>query len=67
MQIDKDPTRIGKTFDVHVGLVGDGHRVLEKLVPLIEEKEANEDFCHWIIFSNIILINVINLILVIYE
>jgi len=44
VQIDKDPTRIGKTFDVHVGLVGDGHRVLEKLVPLIEEKEENESF-----------------------
>jgi len=44
VQIDKDPTRIGKTFDVHIGLVGDGHRVLEKLVPLIEEKEENEEF-----------------------
>ncbi len=44
IQIDKDPTRIGKTFDVHVGLVGDGHRVLEKLVPLLEEKEKNEAF-----------------------
>ena len=44
IQIDKDPTRIGKTFDVHVGLVGDGHRVLEKLAPLLEEKEKNEAF-----------------------
>jgi len=44
VQIDNDPTRIGKTFNVDVGLVGDGHRVLEKLVPLIEEKEENEDF-----------------------
>jgi pyruvate oxidase len=44
VQIDKDPTRIGKTFDVDVGLVGDGRLVLEKLVPLINEKDENQEF-----------------------
>lgn len=44
IQIDKDPTRIGKTFDVDVGLVGDGRLVLERLVPLIFEREENNEF-----------------------
>jgi pyruvate oxidase len=44
VQIDKDTTRIGKTFDVHVGLVGDGRLVLQKLVPLINEKNENHEF-----------------------
>jgi len=44
IQVDKDPTRIGKTFDVNVGLVGDARLVLEKLVPLINEREENEEF-----------------------
>ncbi len=44
VQIDKDPTRIGKTFDVDAGLVGDGRLVLEKLVPLINEKDENKEF-----------------------
>ena len=44
VQIDNDPTRIGKTFDVDVGLVGDGKLVLEKLVPLIKEQEENKEF-----------------------
>ena len=44
IQIDNDPTRIGKTFDVDIGLVGDGKLVLQKLVPLINEQEENGDF-----------------------
>jgi pyruvate oxidase len=44
VQIDQDPTRIGKTFDVDVGLVGDGKLILERLVPLIEIKEENNSF-----------------------
>jgi len=44
IQIDIDPTRVGKTFDVDVGIVGDGKLVLEKLVPLVEEKEKDESF-----------------------
>jgi pyruvate oxidase len=38
IQIDSDPTRIGKTFNVDVGLVGDAGLTLEKLMPYIEEK-----------------------------
>ncbi|MBY8992602.1 MAG: rubredoxin [Candidatus Lokiarchaeota archaeon] len=44
IQIDSDPTRIGKTFDVDIGLVGDGKLILQKLVPLINEQEENNDF-----------------------
>ncbi|HDZ17943.1 hypothetical protein LCGC14_1452680 [marine sediment metagenome] len=44
LQIDNDTTRIGKTFNVDVGLVGDGKLVLEKLLPLIEEKQENNEY-----------------------
>jgi len=44
VQIDKDSTRIGKTFDVDIGLVGDAHLILEQLEPLIEEKRENKEF-----------------------
>ncbi len=44
IQIDFDPTRIGKTFDVDVGLVGDVELVLEKLAPLIKERPKNQEF-----------------------
>ena len=44
LQIDHDPTRIGKTFDVDVGLIGDGKLILENLIPLLEEKTENDEF-----------------------
>jgi pyruvate oxidase len=44
IQIDLDPTRVGKTFDIDVGIVGDGKITLEELLPLIDEKEENEEF-----------------------
>lgn len=44
LQIDHDPTRIGKTFDVDVGLIGDGKLILKKLIPLVEIKLENNDF-----------------------
>ncbi len=44
LQIDHDPTRIGKTFDVNVGLVGDAILILQKLVPLLKEKTGNKAF-----------------------
>lgn len=44
LQIDHDPTRIGKTFDVDVGLIGDGKLILKKLIPLIEVKQENNEF-----------------------
>ncbi len=44
LQIDNDPTRIGKTFDVNVGLVGDANLILKKLVPLVKQKEENKAF-----------------------
>jgi pyruvate oxidase len=44
IQIDKDPTRIGKTFDIDFGVIGDAHPVLEKLLPLLNEKNQNKEF-----------------------
>jgi pyruvate oxidase len=44
VQIDIDSTRIGKTFDIDFGLVGDVKLTLEKLLPLINEKEENMEF-----------------------
>ena len=44
VQIDKDPTRIGRTFNVDVGLAGDARLVLEKLLPEVKEKEGNKEF-----------------------
>ncbi len=44
IQIDHDPTRVGKTFDVDAGLVGDARETLQQLLPLIKEKEENKEF-----------------------
>ncbi len=44
LQIDNDPTRVGKTFDVDVGLVGDAKEILKELVPLVKEKQEDEEF-----------------------
>jgi pyruvate dehydrogenase (quinone) len=39
VQIDLDPTRIGLRFPVEVGLVGDGRRSLEVLLPHLRRKD----------------------------
>ncbi len=44
IHIDINSTRIGKTTDVDVGLVGDATLTLKKLVPFIHEKEENSAF-----------------------
>ncbi|MHA2374141.1 MAG: thiamine pyrophosphate-dependent enzyme [Candidatus Thorarchaeota archaeon] len=44
LQIDNDPTRVGKTFDVDVGLVGDAPEILRELVPKVKEKQENKEF-----------------------
>jgi len=44
LQIDHDPTRIGKTFDVDVGLIGDGKLILENLIPLLDVKTEDNEF-----------------------
>ncbi|TFH44486.1 MAG: thiamine pyrophosphate-binding protein, partial [ANME-2 cluster archaeon] len=44
IQIDMNSTRIGKTANVDVGLVGDATLTLKKLVPLIHEKEEDSEF-----------------------
>src|SRR6185436_14516825 len=38
VQIDVDPVRIGLRYPIHVGLVGDTRRTLEKLIPLLRPK-----------------------------
>jgi thiamine pyrophosphate-dependent acetolactate synthase large subunit-like protein/rubredoxin len=44
IQIDHDATRIGKTFDVELGLVGDAKEVLRELVEGVKEKPKNKEF-----------------------
>ncbi|MHA2378219.1 MAG: thiamine pyrophosphate-dependent enzyme [Candidatus Thorarchaeota archaeon] len=44
IQIDHDSTRIGKTFDVELGLVGDARPILSEILNKIEEKQEKEDF-----------------------
>ena len=44
IQIDMNSTRVGKTANVEVGLVGDATLTLKKLVPLIQEKEDDAEF-----------------------
>jgi pyruvate oxidase len=44
LQIDNDPTRVGKTFDIDVGLVGDAREVLKELLPLVKEKKEDEEY-----------------------
>jgi pyruvate oxidase len=43
IQIDSDPTRIGKTFDIDIGLLGDAELILERLLPHLDEKEENKE------------------------
>ena len=44
VQIDVDPTRIGRTFDVDVGVVGDARLALEALAGLVEDKVGDAKF-----------------------
>jgi pyruvate oxidase len=44
IQIDWDPTRIGRTFDIHVGIVGDAGMVLERLIPKAATKKPDGEF-----------------------
>jgi pyruvate dehydrogenase (quinone)/pyruvate oxidase len=39
VQIDRDPARIGLRYPVEVGLVGDGRRALQALLPLLKRNE----------------------------
>lgn len=47
IQIDIEPTRIGKIFEVEAGLIGDAKLILEELLPLVTEKnEADTCLAH---------------------
>ena len=51
IQIDVDSTRIGKTFNVDAGLVGDAQLTLKKLIQKTKEKNEEKDFLQHI-FEN---------------
>ncbi len=44
IQIDQDPTRIGRTFDVDAGIVGDARFALRKLEQAVQEKPEDNGF-----------------------
>jgi len=44
IQIDWDTTRVAKTFDIDVGLVGDAVVLLDELAELVDDKAADADF-----------------------
>jgi pyruvate dehydrogenase (quinone) len=54
VQIDRDPARIGLRYDVEVGLVGDSHRTLTELLPMLKRnrhrgflEKAQKGMDHW--------------------
>jgi len=44
LQVDIDPTRVGKTFPVKLGIVGDAHEVIKKLKSATSEREIDGKF-----------------------
>jgi len=48
IQIDLDPTRIGRTFNIDVGIVGDAGVVMGKLINEVDEREENKEFWAYI-------------------
>ncbi len=44
IQVDIDATRVGKTFPVKVGIVGDAHRVIQMLLKMSAPKKIDPDF-----------------------
>ncbi len=44
IQVDIDATRVGKTFPVNIGIVGDAHRVIEMLKEVAKSRKIDPDF-----------------------
>ncbi len=44
IQVDIDPTRVGKTFPVKAGIVGDAHRVIQMLKKATQKRKIEDDF-----------------------
>lgn len=44
MQMDIDPSGVGKTFNVDAGIVGDSSLALEKMLPKLNEKQGEESY-----------------------
>ncbi len=44
IQVDIDATRVGKTFPVKIGIVGDAHRVIEMLKQIATPREIDPEF-----------------------
>jgi thiamine pyrophosphate-dependent acetolactate synthase large subunit-like protein len=42
VQIELDPKRIGLSYPVDVGLVGDSRNTLRELIPLLKRKEERK-------------------------
>lgn len=48
IQIDLDPTRIGRTFNIDIGIIGDAGVVMEKLINEVDEREESKEFWAYI-------------------
>jgi len=48
IQIDLDPTRIGRIFNIDVGIIGDAGIVMEKLINEVDEREESKEFWAYI-------------------
>jgi len=44
IQVDVDATRVGKTFPVKIGIVGDAHRVIEMLKQITAPRKIDPEF-----------------------
>ncbi len=44
IQVDWDSTRVGRTFDIDVGIVGDAGMTIERLASQVEEKKPDREF-----------------------
>jgi pyruvate oxidase len=44
IQVDIDATRVGKTFPVKIGIVGDAHRVIARLKEIAKPKDIDPEF-----------------------
>ena len=44
IQVDIDAARVGKTFPVKAGIVGDAHKVIRMLVDVLPKREMDPDF-----------------------
>ena len=51
VQVDVDATRVGKTFPVKLGIVGDAHRVIKMLRKTADQRKIDPDFMKAVAFA----------------